>query len=96
MRRPSSWRWHAAQGHGVARTTQSRGASTERPLTNLTILKTRAITNCRNTRSSALAGGALEKTLGKLGGSVKIQKVDGKFQEECTYPGSADPKKSKG
>ena len=47
-------------------------------------------------KADALAGGALEKTLGKLGGSVKIQKVDGKFQEERTYPGSADPKKSKG
>ena len=47
-------------------------------------------------KADALAGGALAKTLGKLGGSVKIQKVDGKFQEERTYPGSADPKKSKG
>ena len=28
--------------------------------------------------------------------SVKIHKVDGKFQEERTYPSSADPRKSKG
>lgn len=28
--------------------------------------------------------------------TVKIHKADGKFQEERTYPGSADPKKSKG
>lgn len=29
-------------------------------------------------------------------GSVKIHKEDGTFQEERTYPGSADPSKSKG
>ncbi len=28
--------------------------------------------------------------------SVKIHKVDGKFQEERTYPRSADPRRSKG
>lgn len=28
--------------------------------------------------------------------TVKIHKVDGKIQQERTYPGSADPKKSKG
>ena len=43
-------------------------------------------------KADALTGGALEKAVGKEGGSVKIQKVDGKFQEERTYPGSADPK----
>ena len=47
-------------------------------------------------KADALTGGTLEKAVGKDGGSVKIQKVDGKFQEERTYPGSADPKKSKG
>ena len=47
-------------------------------------------------KADALSGGALEKAVGKDGGSVKIQKVDGKFQEERTYPSSADPKKSKG
>lgn len=30
------------------------------------------------------------------GGSFKIHKQDGRFQEERTYPGSADPHKSKG
>lgn len=44
----------------------------------------------------ATKGGALEKALGKGGGSVKIQKVDGAFQEERTYPGAADPKSSPG
>lgn len=47
-------------------------------------------------KSDATRGGVLEKAVGKGGGSVKIQKVDGKFQEERTYPGSADPKKSQG
>jgi len=28
--------------------------------------------------------------------TVKIHKEDGRIQEERTYPGSADPKKSKG
>lgn len=30
------------------------------------------------------------------GGSLKIHKQDGQFQEERTYPRSADPRKSKG
>ncbi|MEX1002191.1 MAG: DUF2188 domain-containing protein [Crocinitomicaceae bacterium] len=29
-------------------------------------------------------------------GSLKIRKLDGKFEEERTYPKSKDPKKSKG
>lgn len=49
-----------------------------------------------NTKSSATKGGVLEKAVGKDGGSVKIQKVDGGFQEERTYPRAADPKKSPG
>lgn len=47
-------------------------------------------------KADATKGGALEKAVGKGGGSVKIQKKDGKFQEERTYPGSADPKGSPG
>lgn len=47
-------------------------------------------------KADATKGGALEKALGKGGGSVKIQKVDGLFQEERTYPGAADPKSSPG
>ena len=47
-------------------------------------------------KAKALAGGVLEDALGKAGGSVKIQKVNGRYQEERTYPGSADPKESKG
>ena len=41
-------------------------------------------------------GGVLEKAVGSDGGSVKIQKVDGKFQEERTYPGSKDSPGSAG
>lgn len=49
-----------------------------------------------DTKADATAGGALERAVGKDGGSVKIQKENGRFQEERTYPGSRDPKKSKG
>lgn len=49
-----------------------------------------------DTKAEALKGGTLEKAVGKEGGSVKIQKVSGRFQEERTYPSSADPKRSKG
>jgi len=48
------------------------------------------------TKASAVKGGALAKALGQAGGSVKIKGMDGKIQEERTYPRSADPKKSKG
>ncbi len=48
------------------------------------------------TKSDATNGATLEKAVGKGGGSVKIQKVDGQFQEERTYPRAADPKKSPG
>jgi hypothetical protein len=45
---------------------------------------------------SATKGGALQKAIGGAGGSVKIKKLDGKIQEERTFPGSADPRSSKG
>jgi hypothetical protein len=48
------------------------------------------------TKAEATAGGVLEKAVGKEGGSVKIQKLSGVFQEERTFPGSKDPKKSPG
>ncbi len=48
------------------------------------------------TKGDATQGGALEKAVGKDGGSVKIQKENGRIQEERTYPGSKDPKSSKG
>ncbi|MCA9280905.1 MAG: DUF2188 domain-containing protein [Phycisphaeraceae bacterium] len=49
-----------------------------------------------DTKAEATAGGALEKAVGSAGGSVKIQKENGRYQEERTYPGSRDPKRSPG
>jgi len=49
-----------------------------------------------DTKEEATKKDALRSLLGNNGGSVKIQKQDGKFQEERTYPRSADPRKSKG
>lgn len=48
------------------------------------------------TKEEATAGGVLKKAVGSEGGSVKIKKLDNDYQEERTYPKSADPKKSKG
>lgn len=48
------------------------------------------------TKEDATLGGVLKKTLGLDGGSVKIQKVNGEFQEERTFPKSKDPRKSRG
>lgn len=36
------------------------------------------------------------KFMRQHGGSLKIHSTDGKFQEERTYPRSADPRKSRG
>ena len=47
-------------------------------------------------KEDATAGGVLEKAVGENGGSVKIQKMNGKFQEERTYPREADPSESRG
>lgn len=58
--------------------------------------KTGEVVKTFRTKDDATKGGALEKAVGGEGGSVKIQKADGKFQEERTYPGSADPAESKG
>jgi hypothetical protein len=48
------------------------------------------------TKEQATRGGALAEALGKAGGSVKVRKLDGTFQEERTFPRSADPRGSKG
>jgi len=47
-------------------------------------------------KSEATAGGALGGALGPNGGSVKIRKQDGQYQEERTFPRSKDPKGSPG
>lgn len=49
-----------------------------------------------DTKAEGTAGGALSAALGAQGGSVKIQKENGRYQEERTFPGSADPKSSPG
>lgn len=48
------------------------------------------------TKAEATKGGVLETAVGSQGGSVKIQKENGRFQEERTYPRSRDPRSSKG
>ena len=58
--------------------------------------KTNKIIKSFGTKEDATAGGVLKRAVGKNGGSVKIQKENGKFQEERTYPKSADPKSSIG
>lgn len=49
-----------------------------------------------DTKAKATSGGALASALGAEGGSVKIQKTDGKLQEERTFPRSKDPQRSPG
>lgn len=58
--------------------------------------KTGKVVKTFATKEVATKGGVLRKVLGKDGGSVKIQKENGRIQEERTYPSSADPHKSKG
>jgi hypothetical protein len=49
-----------------------------------------------DTKDDATAGGSLRGALGTNGGSVRIQKTNGVFQEERTFPKSRDPKRSPG
>lgn len=58
--------------------------------------KTNRVVKNFETKEQATKGGVLEGVLGANGGSVKIQKENGQFQEERTYPGSKDPEQSKG
>lgn len=48
------------------------------------------------TKAEATKGGALAGALGAGGGSVKIEKKKGGFEEERTFPRSKDPRSSKG
>jgi hypothetical protein len=63
---------------------------------DLTQDKTDKTVRSFKTKGDATKGGVLEKAVGPEGGSVKIQKEKGRFQEERTYPRSRDPKKSPG
>jgi hypothetical protein len=58
--------------------------------------KTNKVVKSFETKGDATAGGVMKKVLGEDGGSVKIQKENGRIQEERTYPRSADPRESKG
>ncbi len=49
-----------------------------------------------DTKDDATKGGVLEDAVGKQGGSVRIHKLNGMFDEERTYPRSRDPRSSKG
>lgn len=48
------------------------------------------------TKAELTKGGVLQKAVGPGGGSVRIKKADGKYQEERTFPKSKDPSKSPG
>lgn len=58
--------------------------------------KTHQVVKTFATKADATAGGVLSRALGAEGGSVKIQKTNGRFQEERTFPRSADPRRTKG
>lgn len=58
--------------------------------------KTNQVVKSFSTKGEATTGGVLKKILGDNGGSVKIQKENGRFQEERTYPSNRDPRESKG
>jgi hypothetical protein len=47
-------------------------------------------------KQDATKGGVLQEVVGQGGGSVKIKTQDNRYQEERTYPGKLDPKKSPG
>jgi hypothetical protein len=49
-----------------------------------------------DTKEDATRRDILKRALGEEGGSVKIQKQNGRFQEERPFPPSADPRSSKG
>ncbi|MBZ5571989.1 MAG: DUF2188 domain-containing protein [Acidobacteriia bacterium] len=57
--------------------------------------KTGKVVRSWDTKAEATKGGVLERAVGGEG-SVKIQKENGRFQEERTFPRSEDPRKSKG
>lgn len=48
------------------------------------------------TKDDATKGGVLKDAIGNQGGSVRIHKVNGRFDEERTFPRSRDPRSSKG
>jgi hypothetical protein len=53
-----------------------------------------AVISAYDTKSQALDGA--RRTVEREGGSLKIHRADGTFEEERTYPRSEDPVKSPG
>jgi hypothetical protein len=49
-----------------------------------------------DTKAEATKGGVLEGAVGRAGGSVKIQKLNGRVQEKRTFPASKDARSSRG
>jgi uncharacterized protein DUF2188 len=58
--------------------------------------RTNRVEKTFGTKARAMSGGVLKRAVGRAGGSVKIKKENGRLQQERTYPGSRDPRKSKG
>ena len=58
--------------------------------------RTNRVVKTFETKAGATAGGVLKRAGGPEGGSVKIQKDNGRFQEERTNPRSRDPRRSRG
>jgi hypothetical protein len=58
--------------------------------------RTNRVEQSFGTKARAMTGGVLKRAVGRDGGSVKIQKENGRLQEERTYPGRKNPRKSKG
>lgn len=48
--------------------------------------KTDKVVKSFDTKAEATKGGVLSKAVGKDGGSVKIEKLNGRYQEERTFP----------
>jgi hypothetical protein len=48
------------------------------------------------TKAAATAAGQLATVIGPAGGTVRIHDEAGRFQEERTFPRSADPRRSPG
>ena len=49
-----------------------------------------------DTKDDATKGGVLKGVFGSQGGSVRIHKLNGMYDEERTFPRSRDPRSSKG
>jgi hypothetical protein len=58
--------------------------------------RTNRVEKTFGTKARAMSGGVLKRAVGRAGGSVKIKKENGRLQQERTYPGSRDSRKSKG